>query len=194
MQTHTGNPRFDPSRRQALRLMAALVPVVAAAACAPARIVLRAYPAEFKGESSRAQATLEAFVCTVEPGAIADVTGAARTLQDRYYPLARYAGYLASDLDRRASRTYGHAFSDLACSERATVVTAGLSAGGVTGKLYAGAVYLTQVAVYAGLGTGSDTPVNLPPSGNDGVSRPSVAWMEATSRMPSVQTLNGNPA
>ena len=193
MQTRTGNSSFDPSRRQCLRFVAALVPAIAASACAPARIVLRAYPSEFKGASSRTQATLEAFVCTVEPGATANVSAAARTLQDPYYPLARYAGYLASDLDRRASRAYGRAFSDLACSERVTVVTGGLSGGSVTGKLYAGAVYLTQIAVYAGLGTGNDAP-NLPPPNTDSVSRRAVARREAETRMPQVRTPDGNPA
>ena len=57
MLTRRADTRFDPSRRQALRTLVAVLPAVAAAACAPARIVLRAYPAEFKGDSARTQAT-----------------------------------------------------------------------------------------------------------------------------------------
>ncbi len=192
MLMRPANTCFDPSRRRALRTLVAVLPAVAAAACTPARIVLRAYPAEFKGASSRTQATLEAFVCTVEPGASRDVAGAARTLQDPYYPLARYAGYLASDLDQRASRCYRSSFTDLACAERAAVVASGLSAGGVTAKLYSGAIYLTQIAVYAGLGSADGS--TLPPEAmrRDAISRHFVALGDEESGVPRQRTLNGN--
>jgi hypothetical protein len=193
MLTRRTNARFDPSRRHALRTLAAVLPAVAAAACAPARIVLRAYPAEFKGDSARTKATLVAFVCTVEPGASADPACAERALQDPAYPLASYAGYLASDLDERANRAHHCPFTDLSCDDRAAVVASGVAAGGVTGKLYAGAVYLTQIAVYAGLG--SPDGLAMPPKAihRDAISRRTAAFPSEVSRGPRQHTLDGNP-
>ena len=194
MMMRDANTRFDPSRRQALLTIAAVLPAVFATACAPARIVLKAYPAEFKGNSTRTQATLAAFVCTVEPGASPDPVSTALTLQDPYYPLARYAAYLASDLDGRANRSYRRPFTALSCTERAAVVASGLSEDGVTGKLYSGAVYLTQIAVYAGLGGGGNRPVQLEPVSRGAVVRGTVAFTDAEPRFPRPQSLNGNPA
>lgn len=194
MLTRRTVARFDPSRRQALLTLAAALPAVAAAACAPARIVLRAYPAEFKGDSDRTRATLVAFVCTVEPGASADPACAGHALQDPAYPLASYAGYLASDLDKRARSAHHCPFADLSCVDRAAVVASGLAAGGVTGKLYAGAVYLTQIAVYAGLGSPDGRP--MPPEAihRDAISRRALAFPSEVGRTPRQLTLNGNAA
>jgi hypothetical protein len=56
-----------------------------------------------------------------------------------------------ADLDRRATRVGGRAFALLAPPDRHAVVLSGLRARGVTGHLYTGAVFLTQVALYAGI-------------------------------------------
>jgi len=194
MMMRPGSTRFDPSRRQAIQTIAAVLSAVGAAACAPARILLGAYPAEFKGNSARTMATLAAFVCTVEPGACPDPARTALTLQDAYYPLARYAAYLASDLDGRANHGYRRPFAALSCAERAAVVASGLAAGGVTGKLYSGAVYLTQIAVYAGLGSSDNRLLHLEAVSFDNTPHRSASFPDAKPRFPRSLSLNGNPA
>jgi len=194
MMTRPASTRFDPSRRQALRTIAAVLSAVGGAACAPTRILLGAYPSEFKGHSARTQATLAAFVCTVEPGASPDPARTALTLQDPYYPLARYAAYLASDLDGRANRGYHCSFAALSCAERAAVVASGLAAGGVTGKLYSGAIYLAQIAVYAGLGFSDSTPLHLETVSRDNPARGMTSFTDAAPRFPRSLSPTGNPA
>jgi hypothetical protein len=146
-------PRADAaiSRRDALRALGALG-VLALAGCAPARIVLGLYDRPAEDGPAGAERTLAAFADTVVPGLDPALPDRTRVYRDPSYPLARYRDYFVADLNRRAGeRTAGRAFAALAAAERAHVVSAGLAAGGVTGDLYAGAVFLTQIALYAGI-------------------------------------------
>jgi hypothetical protein len=136
----------DPSRRQAIRLLAG-----AMGACTPATIVLKAYPEAYRPGSDATEDALEAFIDTVVPGLTAEERKAITTLRDPFYPLARYADFFASDLDRRAMRERKRSFQALSAEQRTAVVRGAFSGDPTTRKLYTGAVFLTQVAVYGGI-------------------------------------------
>jgi hypothetical protein len=135
-------------RRDAVRYLAWMLAGAATGACTPLRIVTRAFPAEFKNDPELVARTLRAFVAAVVPGA----TDSARALLDRRYPFAAYAAFFASDLSRRAERRYGAPdFAALGLAQRTAVIEDGLAADATTRKLYRGAIYLTQLAIYAGI-------------------------------------------
>jgi len=139
-------------RRDVVRCLAWVIAGTAAAACTPFRIITRAFPEEFKRDRALVKATLRAFATAVIPRAHSDTSDPARALLDHRYPLARYAPFLASDLAQRSERRYGTpAFTTLTLEQRTAVIAEGLSADATTRKLYRGAVYLTQIAVYAGI-------------------------------------------
>jgi hypothetical protein len=138
-------------RRDAVRYLAWILAGAATQACTPLRIVTRSFPAEFKNNPELVGRTLRAFVAAVIPG-VDPRSDPARALLDRRYPFAAYAAFFASDLSRRAERRYGTPdFAALALEQRTAIVEDGLAAGGTTGKLYRGAIYLTQVSIYAGI-------------------------------------------
>ena len=139
-------------RRDVVRSLAWIIAGTAAAACTPLRIITRAFPEEFKRDRALVEATLRAFASAVIPRAAGDTSNPARALIDHRYPLARYAAFFASDLSQRSQSRYGTpAFATLPLEQRTAVIADGLSADGTTRKLYRGAIYLTQVAVYAGI-------------------------------------------
>ncbi len=139
-------------RRDVVRNLAWIIAGTAAAACTPLRIITRAFPEEFKRDRALVEATLRAFASAVIPRAAGDTSDPARALLDHRYPLARYAAFFASDLSQRSQSRYGTpAFTTLPLEQRTAVIADGLSADGTTRKLYRGAIYLTQVAVYAGI-------------------------------------------
>ncbi len=73
-------------------------------------------------------------------------------LSDRFYPLARYSDFLASDLDRRAKRQYRRPFASLSLDQRTVLLKDALaSRDRTTQRLYTGAVFLTEAAVYGGI-------------------------------------------
>jgi hypothetical protein len=74
----------------------------------------------------------------------------ARALLDYRYPFAAYASLFASDWVRAQDR-FAAPFDALTLEQRTAVILAGLDADGTTRKLYRGAIYLTQVAIYAGI-------------------------------------------
>lgn len=142
---------FDPSRREVLRFLVLGGITAASSACAPVRLVLKAYPAEFDHDQSLTDRTLTAFVHTVIPGLPAGPHPAATILQDAFYPIAPYAAFLASDLDRRAETRFAGSFRTLKPAERRTVIQDGLRADAITRRLYTGAIFLTQISVYGGV-------------------------------------------
>ncbi len=139
------------SRRELLRSGSALL-ALAVTGCAPARIVLGAYPAPFKRDAELTDRVLRAFVDTVVPGLPRSEPHPVRVFSDDFFPFARFRGYFASDLCRRAGDLSGvDAFDRLTPAQRTRVVRAGSESGGVTGQLYTGAIVLVQAATYGGI-------------------------------------------
>lgn len=140
------------SRREALRRLGVLGAGLVAAGCTPLRIVFNAHPDEFDTDPALVEATLRAFVLTVIPGAPVDDPNLVRAYSDEYYPLFRYRNFLAADLCRRTAERFGtDRFDQLAMERRVVIVEEGLAADAVTARLYRGAIFLAQVAIYAGI-------------------------------------------
>lgn len=138
-------------RRAVVRYLAVLLAGVGTGACTPLRILTRSFPDEFKHDPDIVGRTLRAFTAAVIPGFDPGNTNPARALLDHRYPFAAYAPFFASDLSRRADELFAAAFDALTLEQRTAVIRAGLDADGTTRKLYRGAIYLTQVAIYAGI-------------------------------------------
>lgn len=152
MNDSTGSFEFQhPSRRQAIRLLAGGIAAIAMGACTPATIILKSYPEQYRPSSSATRAALRAFTATVVPGLTDDEARAVTVLDDPFYPTAKFSGFLASDLDRRAERRHERLFGSLNLSQRTDIVRKALDGDATTRKLYTGAVFLTQVAVYGGI-------------------------------------------
>lgn len=139
------------TRREAVKSLA-LLSAGLSLACTPLRIVMGDYPQEFNDDTKRVDRLLRAFVETVVPGAPIDHDRLTAAFYDPYYRLSKYRKYFTADLCRRAERRCGtDAFEYMPTEWRTIVVRDGLSAGGVTMRLYAGAVFLAQIVVYSGL-------------------------------------------
>ena len=139
------------SRRAALRAFG-LLALGATVGCTPLRLVLDTHPRALDDDETLEDRVLRAFLATVVPGIDADAPDAIRIFHDRAYPFARYAKFFAGDLCRRAAhRSGGRTFDQLTPEERTAVVQQGLAADGTTRKLYGGAIYLIQIATYAGV-------------------------------------------
>lgn len=186
---------LDLSRREVLRRLVLGGMAITAGACAPVRLVLKAYPSEFDHDQSLTDRTLSAFVHTVTPGLPQGPHPAVRVLQDDFYPIAPYAAFLASDLDRRAESRFHRSFRDLQPGERRMVIQDGLDADTITRRLYTGAVFLTQISVYGGVHddrAGSpliDFPGGYQPPIPASLSHPEVERFRTRSL-----TADGNPA
>lgn len=144
------DPIAHPTRRQVLRLFSAGLGALAAG-CTPVRILLNDAAPPFHDDVVVAEPILRAFVATIVPGIRADRPGAADIFFDRFYPLAARRAWFAGDLNSRARRRFRRPFTDLTEAQRAAIVEGGLLAGGVTARVYTGAVLLAQVAVFGGL-------------------------------------------
>ena len=184
------------SRREVLGRLAFLVAGAATTACTPLRVVLHMYPEEFDTQPDLVQRVLGAFLETVVPGAPSDDPNLARAYLDPDFPLAKYAGYLASDLCKRSKRMFANPnFETLTGAQRAAVVENALRADGTTARLYNGAIYLGQVAFYAGI---YDDDRGCPLIGFEGRYR--FRGLEATSYphperyLARAITVDGNPA
>lgn len=139
------------TRRAALRTLG-LVALGASVGCTPLRVVLDRHPRALDDDADLEDRVLRAFLATVIPGVAADAADAIRVFHDPAYPFAKYAKFFAGDLCRRAAnRSGGRTFDALSPAERTAVVQEGLAADGTTRKLYGGAIYLIQIATYAGI-------------------------------------------
>ena len=139
------------NRRTALRSLG-LLALGATVGCTPLRVVLNRHPRALDDDAELEDRVLRAFLATVIPGADTGAPDAIRIFHDRAYPFARYATFFAGDLCRRAAaRCRGLTFDRLEAAERTAVVQAGLAADGTTQQLYGGAIYLAQIATYAGI-------------------------------------------
>jgi hypothetical protein len=140
------------SRRRAVSQLAALGACLAGAACTPLRIVMHLYPEDFKSDPELVRRVLAGFADAVVPLEDWDHSGTAATYMDPRFPLGKYAPFLASDLTRRAyARGRREPFESLPRAVRTEIIQEALAAGGVTAQLYGGAIFLTQIVVYAGL-------------------------------------------
>ena len=146
-------PTTDPclSRRAALASVAAFAAGIAAG-CAPVRYGLRLYPAAFDDQDT-CDRVLRAFVLTAVPGALGSPRSSiARCFEDDLFPFRAYRKSFAADLCRRAGKRFGEPrFDRLDRREQVEIVREGLRADTITRKLYAGAVFLAQVAVLGGI-------------------------------------------
>jgi len=142
--------RMRLTRREALRAMS-LVAAGLLGGCTPARIVLHCYPDEFSLRPGPADTELAAFADTVVPGITPLSDVGTRVFADERFPLHRVRAYFASDLRRRARGKNAGSFNELPRAARESVIHEGMRAGGMRGRIYRGAVYLVQVAAYAGI-------------------------------------------
>jgi len=180
-------------RRDAVRYLTWILAGAATQACTPLRIVTRSFPAEFKNDPALVGETLRAFVAAVIPGVESGAADPARALLDRRYPFAKYAPFFASDLAARSRRLFGTAeFASLALAQRTGVIADGLAADGTTRKLYRGAIYLTQVSIYAGI---YDDDAGCPLIAFAGRYRGGPnSYDDAVSYLPAPRTSSGNCA
>lgn len=137
-------------RREALLRLAQISVALAASGCTPVRYVLHLYPDELD-RTDAGDRILAAFGRTVVPGARVNDPNVFRALRDPALPFHRFAGFLAADLDDRAQRRHRCGFAALGPEQRVAVVEDGLQAGGTTCRLYEGAIFLTQIAHFAGI-------------------------------------------
>lgn len=144
---------MDPlSRRDALKKLGLLGGAALAAGCTPVKILLHAYPERFYTDAGLIHRVLAALADTILPDAGGDAATLARPFYDERFPLQKYRSFLASDLCARARALCGtHRFELLSWRDRARVVEDGLSADATTEKLYAGAIFLAQIAFYGGI-------------------------------------------
>lgn len=184
-----------PDRRQALRILAGGIAAIAMGACTPATIILKSYPEQYRPGSGATRTALRAFTATVVPGLTDDELQAVTVLDDPFYPTAKYSDFLASDLDRRAQRRHERTFSALGSAERTAIVRKALDGDAATRKLYTGAVFLTQVAVYGGINAdGAGCRLTGYPGGYH-LADPALASYPDTSRFAArEQSRDGNPA
>lgn len=139
------------SRRAALKSFAVLAAGVGAA-CTPLRMAFRWAPGGFDDDQALVDRVLRGFVTAVVPGLSVDDPNLVRHFYDDDYPLAKFRGYLASDLCQESVNRFGTpAFDQLPLAQRTKIIEGRLAKGGVTRRLYRGAVYLTQIACYAGI-------------------------------------------
>ena len=136
------------SRREALQSFGVLA-LGAFVGCTPLRLALRT---DRLREGEETEETLRAFVTTVIPLANAGEPHLTRAFYDEDYGFRRCCGFFVKDLRRRAERRFaGVSFPMLSADRREEIVQSGLAAGGLTGRVYAGAAFLAQVAYYGGI-------------------------------------------
>jgi hypothetical protein len=139
------------SRREALTRVAAAAAGIAAG-CTPVRYALRIYPAAFDDQAV-CDRVLRAFVLAAVPGAMVSPQSLlTRCFEDDLFPFRAYRKNFAADLCRRGGNRFGEPrFDRLDRHEQVEIVREGLRADSITRKLYAGAVFLAQVAVLGGI-------------------------------------------
>ncbi len=196
MQNCLQSRRSTVGRRLALRLLAQAGAGIAIAGCTPVRLALNVYPKEFDFEAERVDRILRAFCCAVVPGTSTGDPDVSRVFYDEFYPLAKHRTFFAADLCDRAARETGSGrFESLALEERERIVGHALAEGGLITRLYSGAVFLTQIAILAGI---YDSETGCPLIDFDGRFRPrrlaDTTYPEPEQYLPLPTTADGNPA
>jgi hypothetical protein len=183
------------SRREAIKGLAVLTAGLGVG-CTPLRIAMHLYPDEFDNQPERVDRVLRAFVATVIPGAPLDDPNLIRAFYDSYYPLAKCRNFFAADLCQRALNRFGtDDFERLAPEQRTGVIESGLSQSGTIGRVYTGAIFLTQIAFYAGI---YDADRGCPLIGFDGRYRfrsvAQTSYPNPGSFLARARTADGNPS
>ena len=196
MQNRVQSRHSTVTRRWALRSIAGFGVGLAAAGCTPLSMVLKIYPKEFDKRARRVDRILRAFCTTVAPGARAADPNQSRVFYDDSYPLAAHRAFFAADLCDRGARVVGERqFEMLSLEDRERVVEHGRAQGGLITRLYAGAVFLTQIAIFAGI---YDDETGCSLIEFEGRFRPrhlyETTYPEPERFLPSPVTANGNPA
>ena len=151
LREHTGLLGAPVTRRQLLR-RAGVLAVGLASGCTPLRLAFHANPEPFRGEGGVTDRVLAAFVRTVAPRAGGSNEELARVFADPAYPFVSYRAFFAADLCRRAEGRFGtKGFDSLPEDSRARVIEDGLKDDAIARRLYSGAIFLAQVAVYSGI-------------------------------------------
>ncbi|HEX9692772.1 MAG TPA: hypothetical protein VGA22_11790 [Gemmatimonadales bacterium] len=184
------------TRRRAVAQLSLVGACGALAACTPLRIVLRWYPEDFQSDPELVRGVLAGFADAVVPSDGNHAHAVAAAYQDARFPLAKYAPFLASDLTRRAYATGRETpFERLTRSERTRIIEDALRVGGVTARLYGGAIFLTQIVFYAGLWCedGSCTEIDFGgPYRFEGLA--AVTYPNPQAFLPTPLSANGNPS
>jgi hypothetical protein len=181
------------TRRAALKSLGAVMGGVAAG-CTPARLALQVYDHNFETDAGLTQRTLDSFVETIVPGAGGTPELRTRAFWDPAYPFAGHRAYFASDLCRRAAALHaGSRFHTLSSADRKRVVREALRADSITKRLYEGAIYLTQVAVYAGIYDDRGVGVIGFEGANPGFPAENLTYAGPCSFLPAARTSDGNP-
>jgi len=123
------------------------------ASCTPVKILLKAYPEEYKTSHGLQDEMLRAFILTIVPGADKNTPKMTEIYYDHYYPFASYVPFFLSDLDGRAKKLFsGRSFLELTQTEKEKTVYDGLHNGDASAqRLYRGAIYMTRANIYAGI-------------------------------------------
>jgi hypothetical protein len=182
------------SRRAVLASVAAFTAGVASG-CTPVRYGLRLYPAAFNDQDT-CERVLRAFVLAAVPGALdSPQSSLTRCFGDDLFPFKTYRKNFAADLCRRAGKRFGEPrFDRLDRHEQVAIVREGLRADAITRKLYAGAVFLAQVAVLGGIYADDAAVPALDFEGEYRPRDPEELTYSSPSRfLAGGQTLDGNP-
>lgn len=184
-----------PITRRQLLCRAGVFAAALATGCTPLRLALHASPEPFRGEGGVTDRTLAAFVRTVAPRAAGSTEELARAFADPAYPFAPYRSFFASDLCRRAEDRFGtNRFDTLTAEARARVVEDGLHGDAVARRLYGGAIFMAQVAVYAGIydDARGGRAINFD-GANSGFPPEALTYPVPEWYLPAASGLDGNP-
>lgn len=184
-----------PITRRQLLCRAGVLAAGLAAGCTPLRLAFRASPAPFRGHGGAADHALAAFVRTVAPRAAGSTEELARVFGDPAYPFASYRSFFASDLCRRSEDRFGtNRFDTLTAEARARIVEDGLHGDAVARRLYGGATFLAQVAVYAGIydDARGGRAINFD-GANSGFPPEALTYPVPEWYLPAASSLDGNP-
>ena len=184
-----------PITRRQLLCRAGVFAAALATGCTPLRLALHADPEPFRGEGGVTDRALAAFVRSVAPRATGSAEELARVFADPAYPFARYRAFFAADLCRRAQDRFGtNRFDSLTEDARARIIEDGLHGDAVARRLYSGAIFLAQVAVYAGIyddGRGARA-INFD-GANHGYAPETLTYPVPAWYLPAASSLDGNP-
>jgi len=130
------------SRRRMLGLLGASL--VASGGCSTMRLAGGLVPGAQAKARRREGPVMHAFCRVVLPVSDTEAARVARVYDDPQFPLASHVPLLVRDLDARG-------FLEADDARREAIVRAGAEARGPVGRLYRGAILLTQAAYYGSI-------------------------------------------
>jgi hypothetical protein len=147
----TARPAISRRRVLAWIAAAAALPLAGgsgAIGCSTLRLASGLTPGARRRALGRESGVMEAFCATVVPVTAEEAADVVRVYRDPEFPLAQHLPLLIRDLDARSG---GEGFDRLPADARREIVLDGSEANGPIGRLYRGAILLTQVAFYASI-------------------------------------------